>query len=353
MKILHAPTNVGSNPSGLCAAERAIGLNSTCMSYRIATNQELVDDKVELSGGVLRKEFQRHAYFWKHLRYDVYHFNFGQSFFSYPGPASVLDGWDLPLLKHLGKRIIVTFQGCDARDRHMASSMFNISACAQPACGQSVCTQSMARRKKRIIARFERYADHIFTVNPDLKHFLPARAEFIPYASVSPEKFSPLPPKTDGTLTIAHAPTDDVVKGSRYVEEAIHRLCDENPAIRYLPIRNVPHTEALQLISQADVFVDQALVGWYGAAAVEAMAMGKPVVCYLRQDDLHFLPQEMRSQIPIFYSEPNNIHAVLSDAVANRDSLHQKGMLARRFAEQWHNPVRIAARMAEVYQGQP
>ena len=32
------------------------------------------------------------------------------------------------------------------------------------------------------------------------------------------------------------------------------------------------------MYAQADLVVDQVLIGWYGALAVETMAMGKPVI---------------------------------------------------------------------------
>src|SRR6058998_2007963 len=49
------------------------------------------------------------------------------------------------------------------------------------------------------------------------------------------------------------------------------------------------------LSETADLLVDQLLTGWYGAVAVEMMALGKPVVCYLREDDLKFIDSRMRA----------------------------------------------------------
>jgi hypothetical protein len=60
---------------------------------------------------------------------------------------------------------------------------------------------------------------------------------------------------------------------------------------------------ARRIYEKADLLVDQLLAGWYGGVAVEFMALGKPVVCYLRESDLRFLPEAMRRQIPIIRAE--------------------------------------------------
>ena len=51
-----------------------------------------------------------------------------------------------------------------------------------------------------------------------------------------------------------------------------------------------PFWEALQIYGSGDIIVDQLLAGWYGGFAVEAMALGKPVIAYLRAEDLTLIP---------------------------------------------------------------
>ena len=45
--------------------------------------------------------------------------------------------------------------------------------------------------------------------------------------------------------------------------------------------------------------MDQLFAGWYGGVAVEAMALGKPVLAYIRDEDLKFVPSKMASDLPI------------------------------------------------------
>ncbi len=52
--------------------------------------------------------------------------------------------------------------------------------------------------------------------------------------------------------------------------------------IRFEIIENKPNKEAIEIYKKADIVIDQVLVGWYGAFAVEVMKMGKPVAVFIR-----------------------------------------------------------------------
>ncbi len=64
-------------------------------------------------------------------------------------------------------------------------------------------------------------------------------------------------------------------------------------------IENLTHEEALNEYSKIDVLVDQLLAGWYGGLAVEVMSLGKPVVAYIREEDLDFIPKKMKEDISL------------------------------------------------------
>ena len=63
----------------------------------------------------------------------------------------------------------------------------------------------------------------------------------------------------------------------------------------------------------ADIVVDQLLAGWYGGFAVEAMALGKPVIAYLRESDLHHVPAGDARGVAADPSHPTSIYDVLKD----------------------------------------
>ena len=49
-------------------------------------------------------------------------------------------------------------------------------------------------------------------------------------------------------------------------------------------VEGVPHDEARERYARADIVVDQLNAGWHGVFALEAMALGKPVVAHLKPD---------------------------------------------------------------------
>jgi len=349
MKVLHCPTNVGSHPAMLAWAERRLGLDSRCLSFHPSAFVSGEDRSVSLRGGPMRKELTRLATFLGNLGHDVYHFNFGRSFFLYPPALSFLDGWDLPLLKAMGKRIVVTYQGCDARQRAKAADRFEICACSQPACGLPRCEEAWNRQKAALIARFDHFADHIFALNPDLMHDLPARAEFMPYASVDLAEWTPVAPVARSTIKVVHAPSDELTKGSRAIEQAVEEVMRGRGDVEYVRVRGLPRAQLRAVLEDADLVVDQALIGWYGGLAVEAMALGKAVACYLREEDLGFLPDEMRAELPVLRLVPGDLAGSLSTFLRDRESLAEAGQRGREFVCRWHDPTRLAGRTRSVY----
>src|SRR3989442_2211144 len=190
-------------------------------------------------------------------QYDVFHFNWGMSLVDYR--TWNLHYWDLPVLKRLGKRVVVTFQGCDARMKGLSRQRLSTSACAE--CDVAWCDERMdAIRRKRIRKVFT-YADKVFALNPDLLHFLPG-AEFLPYASVNPEEWIPETstagrPSGARPVRVLHMPTNRSIKGTCYVEQACARLRDEGFLVELVLAERGPHGQVKAVIAEGDIVGEQ------------------------------------------------------------------------------------------------
>jgi hypothetical protein len=329
-RILHAPADVGGHAFGLSRAERELGLVSDVAVLAAGPFGYRADIRFELQGKAKRRRLAaRVRLLARALRsYDIIHFNFGQSLIPLWAHGHVLN--ELPLIKRAGKTIMVTFQGCDVRPQECCF------------CEQEHCRAENPYRQPNA-ARFLRYADRCFHLNPDLARWLPG-SRFLPYANVDPRELRPGdPPPARAEMVIAHAPTNRDVKGTGHVLAAVEQLRAEGIAVRLDLIEGVPHTEVLPRLRDADVVVDQLLIGWYGGFAVEAMALAKPVLCHIRERT----PEEnpFGEELPIVRSTPQTLAERLRELAGDREARLRIGRASRAFAERFHDPQTVARGM--------
>jgi glycosyltransferase involved in cell wall biosynthesis len=364
---------VGGNPQQLARSERTLGLASLSVAFEQNYINYDCDEVLWRNGdGIVTRECRR----WGLLRralahFDVVHFNCGLSILPHridarPGPTSRSRGiarlayWaygrlfylkDLPLLRRAGKAVFVTYQGDDARQSDYCRSHFDIHFADEVPAGYY--SRSSDARKREEIALFSRYADGIFALNPDLLHVLPAGARFMPYASVDLDEWRPRNYQTGSRARplVIHAPSHQGVKGTRFIIEAVDRLRAVGVEFDFLLVEGVSRAQARRIYEQADLLVDQLLSGWYGGVAVEMMALGKPVVCYLRESDLGYLDPAMRRDLPLVRATPDTVYLTLHELLVDRrDQLAHLGERSRRFVETWHDPRKIAAQLKRQYE---
>jgi hypothetical protein len=256
---------------------------------------------------------------------------------------------DLPLFKRLGKGICVTYQGDDARQGDFCQANFEISPVSEVEPGYY--SKESDEYKRRRIAKFGQFADRIYSLNPDLLRVLPDRAQFLPYCHVDLREWLPVDQRLHDIPVLVHAPSHRGAKGTRFVIDAISRLKAEGVPLKFLMVEGMSFTQARRMYEEADLVIDQVLAGWYGGIAVEAMALGKSVVCYIREEDLEFIPSEMRSQLPIIRATPSTLYEVLKEYLTKRkEKLPEIGRRGRVYVEEWHNPLKIARRLKHDYE---
>jgi hypothetical protein len=241
-----------------------------------------------------------------------------------------------------GKVVAVTYQGDDARQGDVARR-YPIHFSHEV--GADYYTEEGDRNVRRRIATFDRHADLIYALNPDLLSVLPTRAQFQPYCSVDVGEWHPSTERTavPSRPRVVHAPSDQRVKGTRYVMEAVERLRASGVEFDFVLVEKMTHAEARQVYQTADLAIDQLLAGFYGALAVELMALEVPVLCYLRDEDMFRLPAGMREELPLINVTPANLESVLREwLVKRRGELRAHGRKSRQFVERWHSPREVA-----------
>ena len=360
MRVLHGPVNVGNQPWALSRAERRLGASSD-LTTRSQTWLKYPADLVLAAEGAGPAEtaIRSVAYgLGGQWRYDVLHFYFGQTFVS-PGfqltqnPAlndifSRLTTLDLRVARFLGKKLFMTLQGCDVRLAKEGNTRNEWTMCASKRCElYEKCVTSLDHRRQYLIDKILPLFDRVFYLNPELGHVVPT-GTFLPYASVEIEKFALSLPTDRGKPRIVHAPSAGDIKGTPLILDALRQL-QSSYDFELILVEKKTHEEALRLYRSADLAIDQVLAGWYGGFAVEMMAMGKPVACYIRDIDMKFVPEAMRRELPVFNIRPGHLVEDIAAMLEQRATWQARGRESRRFVERWHNPDRIARAMVEAY----
>lgn len=356
MKVLHLPTDTGGNAWGLSRGERLLGLESDVLaiaqsSIGYEADIQLHLDKMPSYKGLKYLKLLK-AFLNIRSKYDIYHFNYGSSLL-HRREHPWLYQLDLPFYPRKAK-LFATYNGCDARQKFPTMQRTPIAACHNEACYGGMCNSGEKDKERRLsIEKMAHYVDHIWALNPDLLYFLPQeKASFLPYTVAIPSKELYIP-KLEKKLKVVHAPTNQAAKGSGYIMSALERLKNKySNLIEIHLVQNMPHKQALEVYKQADLVVDQVLVGWYGAFAVETMMMGKPVIARIAIEDLKFIPPMMADELlqTVIQADPGSVEGVIEKCLHDRSFLRRRSEASAAYAAKWHNPLYVASLTKEKYE---
>ena len=144
-----------------------------------------------------------------------------------------------------------------------------------------------------------------------------------------------------------HAPTSRDNKGTSYIIQGLEKLVEEGYNIKLNLVENVSHEELIEQYIECDIFVDQILAGWYGTAAIEAMALGRPAICFLRKSYMKHI--DYGDKIPIINAQPSSFYTVLKELIDNKYRLQQIGLKSRKFVEEVHDIKKVTKRLISKY----
>ena len=174
-------------------------------------------------------------------------------------------------------------------------------------------------------------------------------ARWIPDAEIVPpgidlSAITPVPPRTDGPVRVAHAALSRRRKGTELIVAACAEL-----GVELDVIENVRHDEVGPRLAQADVVVDQLNSGWYGLFAIEAMAYGKPVVGFIHEEAAARTAQTFGVEVPIVRTTKETLAADLRSLVASGEERRARGAAGRAYVERVHDADSIADRLIHIY----
>ena len=351
MRVLHAPVNVGNQAWVLSRYERKLGIESDLI-VNYTTLGYSADKIISRVGGKSSEEVKERLITGLRapLDYDVFHYYFGRTLLFWDDyvTGNYYPYLDLEIAKRLGRPIFFTLQGCDVRIAGESTARYEFTPCKRGACTFfDACIAHRDEERRKFMAEVLPKSDHFFYLNPELGHYTDG-GHFLPYSSVDIDAYQVTPPELDRPPRILHAPSNGPIKGTAAILEALESLKREYE-FELLLVQGMSHPEAMSIYQSADLVIDQILAGWYGGFAVEAMAMGKPVLCYLREEDFGFVPDEMIADCPIHNIRPSHLSEDIKAALDRRAEWQEWSIQSRRYVEKWHNPNVIAAAMIDMY----
>ena len=302
--------------------------------------------------------FWWHTIFWK---YDT-HFYYGHppiiglgKLMERAFPFSKIVGtnfcWELWIAKLFSIKLIIVPTGCHDSDLKKTFQTFDdgniCNNCGSfDKCDDEVNAQGFSRIRK--------YFD--FAIGGDTKLSKEMIEKPIKYKAIDLHLWRPdmeiptehrLPPTQN--LRILHSSYLDKsdrtwkgrnIKGSPYVVAAIEKLQAEGYPVEYLYISDKPSNQMRFYQAQADIVVEQLIYGWWGSTGVETMALGKPVVCYIRHSwkELFLSMHKEYDDVPIINANIGSIYTALKSLVVDAAYRKQKGEESRQFALQHFDP---------------
>jgi len=180
---------------------------------------------------------------------------------------------------------------------------------------------------------------------PDICHYLNpnyfSADKIIHHAGVAKanSNFTPHSP-----LKIVHAPTAPIAKGTKYVIDTIKELTNEGYKIDFTLLQNLNNNEYQQAIDNCDIYVDQFVWGWHGVAAIQALAMSKPVIAYLHPK---FISHTINC--PIINCEAINLKAQLLELILQPELLNSISKESFKYYTKYHSPSSTALILKKYY----
>jgi len=126
----------------------------------------------------------------------------------------------------------------------------------------------------------------------------------------------------------------------------VEKLQAEGVPVELVNPVEVPNLEIRYLQAQSDIFLEMLSFGWFGANAREAMMLGKPVICFIRQEffeNVHNEIPEYAEELPIVRACAQSVEQILRELILNAEMRREIGERSRRFALKWHSS-RVAGR---------
>jgi len=307
LRVTLCPVNTAGVPWTNAQALRRRGIDARLVVFERYKLHPEADESLEIPSNSLL--LSRQARQWAALarllpRTDIFHFHFGLTLV----PQSL----QFPILRAARKKSVMHYLGSDIRGKTPEQLAFGKKADAE------------------VVGSY------------DALRWVP-EAEVIP-PGVDLGAIEPAPPSDRERPLIVHAPSSRRRKGSEHVIAAVEGLDADLDLVEGLR-----HDEAFERYRAADIVVDQLNAGWYGLFAIEAMALGKPVVTFLHDEAVRRTEEATGARVPIVSATAETLREALRPLVSDAGRRRELGVASRAYVERVHDLEKITDRLLALY----
>ncbi len=338
MRVLHGVTGAAGQPWQASRALRAIGVDADAI--RVFAEKTKANFRVDHVFDHRMKADAHLSFARLAPRYDVFHF-YARSFLAKRPSYIYPSAQDLLLLRAAGKAVVFNFRGSEAR----IPSLFREKC---PYHWLPETANDEERELENVQREFIDFVQAIgckpVVIDPEVQTYVPG-AEIIPRA-IDLDAWAYSDPPDNATPRILHAPTNREIKGTDIILSALEALKSEGVKFDLELVEGMTHAEARDAYARSDIIIDQVRGGWHGVLALEAMALGRPVMAYIRDDLVSHFPDPS----PIALTRPETLKDDIKRLLANADERRALARRGREYVERVHDSKKIAKSYKVLYE---
>lgn len=150
-------------------------------------------------------------------------------------------------------------------------------------------------------------------------------------------------------IVIHHSPTSRKVKDTALFEKAGDALMAKYPNVECRVVEKVSWRDNIALKAEADIVYDQLRLGW-GNNAVEAWAMGIPVVAGVADLSVRNLMLDTLGSLPIVEADSQTLYNVLEHLITDPLARARAGRRGLAYARRYHDHEQVVPRLVAAYE---
>ena len=276
-------------------------------------------------------------FFWKVVsKYEIIHSHFGVILSQ--------SGWELRWLKRMGRKIVLHYRGCEARDPDLNMRLHpEVNICQICDYNRSGCREGNVR-----VSRVSGYADLALVTTPDLQDFIKGAVHFpffTPEIDYEKYKATPRQRSSGGEIKIVHATNHPGIEGTEQIRQVIDHLNARGYKVNFVFLRGVTPEEVLREFRDADLTIGKMKMGYYANAQIESMFLGVPAITCVRPE---FMTPELENSGFIF-TTLHDLEDTLEHFITHPDALAAKRAMARASVLRLHDNDQLGKDLVEIY----